>query len=60
MSLLDIFSSGMISEQRQKVIKELVKEKVDETVIKSIIHPVLSELEVQEKKVAWTEMCGKS
>ena len=38
------------------MIKELVKEKVTADVIKNIIHPTLSELEVQEKKKAWVEM----
>ena len=56
MSLLDIFSSGMISEQRQRVIKEMIKEKVEEKVIKNIIHPELSETEVMEKKKAWVVM----
>lgn len=60
MNLLDVFSSGMISMQWQRVIKELVREEVDENVIKSIIRPELSEMQVHEKKKAWLEMKEKN
>lgn len=59
MSLLDIFSSGQISEARRGVIRELLQKETDEETIKNVIRPELTETEVQEKKKAWTEMRGK-
>lgn len=56
MSLLDIFSSGVISDVRRKVVQELIGTGADDEVIKSIIRPDLNEGEVQEKKKAWIEM----
>lgn len=56
MSLLDIFSSGQISEVRRGVIRELIQAGAEDETIKSIIRPELTEAEVQEKKKAWMEM----
>ena len=41
------------------MIWELIQAKAEEETIKSVIRPELTEAEVQEKKRAWFEMCGK-
>lgn len=56
MSLLDIFSSGVISDVRRKVVQELIWAGADDETIKSIICPDFNEEEVLEKKKAWMEM----
>lgn len=59
LTLVDVYSSPVISETRQAVIRELLKRQVSEKEIKYIVHPLLTEEEMMKKKVAWIEMHGE-
>ena len=59
LSLLDIYSSGVLSNVRKNVIRELIQLGADEGEIKSIVSLELSEQEVQEKKNVRMIMHGK-
>ena len=50
LSLLDIYSSGVLSDSRRSVMRELIQKGAEEREIKSIVSLELSEQEVQEKK----------
>lgn len=51
LSLLDIYSSGVLSDLRKNTIRELIQKGTEEGEIKSIVSLELSEQEVQEKKI---------
>lgn len=54
MSVLDIYSSGMLSKQREKIIKEIKQMEASDEDIKWTIHPMLTEEEsVTRKKCGW-------
>ena len=59
LSLLDIYSSGVLSEKRRNTIKKLIYARAEEKDIKRIIDPEYSEIEVQEKKKMWMLMHNK-
>lgn len=59
LSLLDIYSSGVLSDSRRSVMMELIQKGAEEREIKSIVSLELSEQEVQEKKGGWMSLHDK-
>ena len=59
LSLLDIYSSGVLSDSRRSVMRELIQKGAEEREIKSIVSLELSEQEVQEKKGGWMSLHDK-
>ena len=54
--LVDIYTSEQVSDNRKRIIKELLQKHVPEDDIKCIIHPELSDNQVLEKKKAYVQM----
>lgn len=59
LSLLDIYSLGVLSDSRRSVMRELIQKGAEEREIKSIVSLELSEQEVQEKKGGWMSLHDK-
>lgn len=58
MKLYEIYASNQLNSFRKRIIREMNKKNVKEEYIKSIVHPLLSDEEVAEKKAAYYDMCG--
>lgn len=59
LSLLNIYSSGVLSDARRQVVKEMLQNGAGEGEIKSVVSLELPEQEVREREKTWMIMHGK-